>query len=164
MRPCFIYFNEIKLDDNNTFTLDFSNEELKQEVSFSTKNDYFIASLNCNLIVKEHIDKKKKLIEDLSKKSRLLLEKDPTYQNDIDQIEYCINSRGLITYKKFFKFSLPTEILNLLCWKYEYYDLIEKKLGLVKFICHICILLLQDLLLNRIMIILITLGSMIQIV
>ena len=164
MRPCFIYFNEIKLDDNNAFTLDFSNEELKQEVSFSTKNDYFIASLNCNLIVKEHIDKKKKLIEDLSKKSRLLLEKDPTYQNDIDQIEYCINSRGLITYKNFFKFSLPTEIINLLCWKYEYYDLIEKKLGLVKFIRHICILLLQDLLLNRIMIILITLGLMIQIV
>ena len=60
MRPCFIYFNEIKLDDNNTFTLNFSNEELKQEVSFSTKNDSFIASLNCNLIVKEHIDKKKR--------------------------------------------------------------------------------------------------------
>ena len=98
MRLCFIYFNEIKLDDNAKFILDFSNEEFTQEVNFSTK------SLNCNLIVKEHIDKKKKLIKDLSKKSRLLLEKGPTYQNDISQIEYRINSRRLITYKKFFKF------------------------------------------------------------
>ena len=100
MRPCFIYFTEI--NDNNKFTLDFSNEEFIQEVNFSTKNDYFITSLNCNLIVKENIDKKKKLIEDLLKKMSI-----------IDRI----NSRGLITYKKFFKFSLPTEILNLSCWK-----------------------------------------------
>ena len=34
----------------------------------------------------------------------------------------------MITYKFFFEFSLPTEILNLPCWKYEYYDLIEKKI------------------------------------
>ena len=108
--------------------------------------------------------KKKKLIEDVLKKSRLLLEKGPTYQNDIDQIEYGINNRSLVTYKDFFKFSLSTEILNLLCWKYEYYDLIEKKLGLVKFIRHIRILLLEDLLLNMIMIALITLCLMIQIV
>ena len=98
------------------------------------------------------------------KKSRFLLEKGPAYQNDIDQIEYHINSHGLITYKFFFKFSLPTEILNLSCWKHKYYDLIEKKLGLVKFIRHIRILLLDDLLLNIIMISLITLGLMIQIV
>ena len=37
MRPCFVYFNEIKLDDNNRFTLDFSNEEFIQEVHFSPK-------------------------------------------------------------------------------------------------------------------------------
>ena len=55
-----MYFNEIKLDENNKFTLDFSNEEFIQEVSFSTKNDYFITSLNSNLIVKENIDKKKR--------------------------------------------------------------------------------------------------------
>ena len=56
-----MYFNEIKLDENNKFTLDFSNEEFIQEVSFSTKNDYFITSLNSNLIVKENIDKKKEI-------------------------------------------------------------------------------------------------------
>ena len=102
MRPCFIYFTEI--NDNNKFTLDFSNEEFIQEVNFSTKNDYFITSLNCNLIAKENIDKKKKLIEDLLKKSRLLLEKGPTYQNDIHQIEYHLNSHSLITYTFFSNF------------------------------------------------------------
>ena len=56
-----MYFNEIKLDENNKFTLDFSNEEFTQEVSFSTKNDYSITSLNSNLIVKENIDKKKEI-------------------------------------------------------------------------------------------------------
>ena len=55
-----------------------------------------------------------------------MLEKGPTYQNDIDKIEYCINSQGLIPFKNYFKFSLSTKILNLSCWKYEYYDLIEK--------------------------------------
>ena len=42
--------------------------------------------------------------------------------------------------------------------------LLKKKLGLVKFIRHIRILLPEDLLLNMIMIILITLGLMTQIV
>ena len=64
----------------------------------------------------------------LSQKSRLLLEKGPAYQNDIDKIEYRTNSQGLIPFKNYFKFSFSTEILNLSCWKYEYYDLIEKKL------------------------------------
>ena len=59
MRPCFIYFNEIKLEDNNKFTFVFSNEEFIQEAIFSTKNDHFITSLNCNLIVKENIDEKR---------------------------------------------------------------------------------------------------------
>ena len=75
MRACFIYFTEI--NDNNKFTLDFSNEEFIQEVNFSTKNDYFITSLNCNLIVKENIDKKKKLIEDLLKKKSIIIRKRP---------------------------------------------------------------------------------------
>ena len=44
-----------------------------------------ITSLNCDLIVKEHNDDKNKLIKDLSEKKRLLLEKGPTYQNDINE-------------------------------------------------------------------------------
>ena len=84
--------------------MDFSNKEFVQEIKFSWKNDYYITSLNCNLIVKEHIDDRKKLIEELSQKSRLLLEKGPAYQNDIDRIEHCINDVGLIPWKDYFKF------------------------------------------------------------
>ena len=60
MKPVFIYFKEIVLDDNNKFTLDFSDTELIYEIYFLTKTDYYISSLNCNLIVKENIKKKKK--------------------------------------------------------------------------------------------------------
>ena len=45
---------------NSKFNLDFSDEEFVQEIEFLSNNDYYIASLNCNLIVKEHIDDKKK--------------------------------------------------------------------------------------------------------
>ena len=44
---------------NSKFNLDFSDEEFVQEIEFLSNNDYYIASLNCNLIVKEHIDDKK---------------------------------------------------------------------------------------------------------
>ena len=69
-------------NDNNKFILGFSNEEFVQKIKFFKRKDYFITSLNCNLklktIIKEH---KKKEIEELSKISNLLLEKD--YQDDI---------------------------------------------------------------------------------
>ena len=39
---------------NNKFNLEFV-----QEIEFLSNNEYYIASLNCNLIVKEHIDDKK---------------------------------------------------------------------------------------------------------
>ena len=61
----FIYFKEIPFGKNNKFTLDFSNEESVQQLSFVKKQDYYISSLSCNLILKEskqfnYKDKKKK--------------------------------------------------------------------------------------------------------
>ena len=74
MNPNFIYFKEIALDDNNKFVLDFSDEEFIQKINFNKNFNYYIASLDCNLILKEHIKKdNKKEIEELSQKSRLLL-------------------------------------------------------------------------------------------
>ena len=60
MNPAFIYFSEIPLKDNNKFTLDFSDEEFAQKINFNKKKDYYIASLNCNLILKEDIKKIRK--------------------------------------------------------------------------------------------------------
>ena len=76
MKPVFIYFKEIFLDDNDKFTLDFSDTEFIYEIYFLTKNDYYISSLNCNLIVKGNIKKKKKrLIKELSKKVECYLKR-----------------------------------------------------------------------------------------
>ena len=83
MKPVFIYFREVPFNGNNKFVLDFSDEEFVQRVYFSKKTDYCIGSFDCNLLLKEYIkNDKEKMIEDLSGRSRLLLQKDTAYQND----------------------------------------------------------------------------------
>lgn len=68
MKPVFIYFKEIVLDDNNKFTLDFSTTKFIYEIDFLTKNDYYVSSLNCNLIVKKDIYKKRNYLKNYKKK------------------------------------------------------------------------------------------------
>ena len=51
MNPDFIYFKELALDDNK-FVLDFSDEEFIQKINFNKNFNYYIASLDCNLILK----------------------------------------------------------------------------------------------------------------
>ena len=67
MKPSFIYFKEIQFNDNNKFVLDFSDEEFVQKVYFDKNINYYIASLDCNLILKEEIKKDKKKISPLIK-------------------------------------------------------------------------------------------------
>ena len=64
MKTVFIYFGETPFDDNNKFVLDFSYDEFIQNVDFQKNVNYYIASLDCNLILKEEIkkDKNKKLM------------------------------------------------------------------------------------------------------
>ena len=94
MNPAFIYCKESILNDDNKFVLDFSDEEFVQEVNFLNNLNYYITSLNCNLILKnivnDHKDNKdrKKLIEELSQKSRLLLKKGAAY-HWLDDFSYC---------------------------------------------------------------------------
>ena len=84
MNPAFIYYKESILNDHNKFVLDFSGEEFVHEVNFLNNLNY-ITSLNCNLILKNIVNDhkgnkdRKKLIEELSQKSRLLLEKGAAY-------------------------------------------------------------------------------------
>ena len=51
------YFKELALDDNNKFILDFSDGEFIQKINFNKNFNYCIASLDCNLILKEHFKK-----------------------------------------------------------------------------------------------------------
>ena len=84
MEPVFMYFKEIMLDKNNKFMLDFSQTNQIYKVDFSSKKDYFITSMNCNLDIQEDIKSNVfDEIKELSEKSRLLLEKVPAYKNDI---------------------------------------------------------------------------------
>ena len=55
-----IYFNKLDLRENNKFKLDFSDENFIQKIKFDKKNDYYIGSLDCNLIFKKGIKKDKK--------------------------------------------------------------------------------------------------------
>ena len=60
MKQSFIYFKEIPFNVNNKFVLDSSDEEFVQKVYFDKNIIYYIASLDCNLILKEETEKDKK--------------------------------------------------------------------------------------------------------
>ena len=85
MRPVLMYFREAHLNEENKFTLDFSDQEFVQKIEFLLKNTYYIATLNCKLKVENYIHETQK-IKDLSTKSRLLLEKGPAVLCDIDYL------------------------------------------------------------------------------
>ena len=74
MNPDFIYFKELAIDGNNKFVLDFSEEEFMQKINFKKNLNYYIASLDCNLILKEHIKKDKK-----KKRNRRIISKKQTF-------------------------------------------------------------------------------------
>ena len=74
MEPIFFYFKETPLQANNKFTLDFSSMELIYQINFSTEYDYYITTMNCNLIIANDYGDLLDDIKELSTKSRLLLE------------------------------------------------------------------------------------------
>ena len=110
--------------------MDFSDEEFIQEKDFLSKNYYYISSLNCNLILKEHIYNKKRLIEELSQKSRLLIEKGATYQKDIGYLIFQVCN--IFDVEKFapltYNCIIHPKLLNDNCYNYEFDDTIEKKI------------------------------------
>ena len=128
MKPVFIYFKEIPFNDNNKFVLDFSDQEIIQKVYFDKSIDYYIASLDCNLILKEGIKKDKKKIEELSQKSRLLLKKGADYQNDIEWMtSYIANYYNFSGFGVTCNFILYPKITDEYSYKYKFYDTVEKK-------------------------------------
>ena len=51
MEPIFFYFKETPVVVDNTFTLDFSNTKLIYQIDFTTENDYYITTMNCDLVI-----------------------------------------------------------------------------------------------------------------
>ena len=111
MEPVFIYFKEIPIEENNKFTLDFSQTEQIYKAHFLPKKNYYLTSMNCDLDLQEDIKNDGVLdeIKKLSEKSRLLLEKSPAYQNDIKKITLVVGFTGTIIEKIPFDFQLTTE-------------------------------------------------------
>ena len=125
MNRALIYFKEVILNNDNKFTLDFPDKESVQEVNFVNNLDYYITSLNCKLKVKElNHDKDEKLKNYL--KSRLLLEKAPAYQNDIDYLtlksEWYVKASNHV-----YRFMLWPKIIDQYSYKYKFWDTVEKK-------------------------------------
>ena len=124
MRPILIYFRETHLDENNKFTLDFSDHEFVQEIEFLSKNKYYITTLNCKLKLKEYIYEDEK-IKKLSAKSRLLLEKGAAYLCHIDylmlKLEWYIKDSNHT-----YRFKLYPEIIDNYRYKYKFWDTKEK--------------------------------------
>ena len=125
MNRALIYFKEVILNNDNKFTLDFPDKESVQEVNFVNNLDYYITSLNCKLKVKElNHDKDEKLKNYL--KSRLLLEKGPAYQNDIDYLT--LKSEWYVKASNHaYRFMLWPKIIDQYSYKYKFWDTVEKK-------------------------------------
>ena len=97
----------------------------------------YTASLDCNLILKEHIKKdKKKEIQELSRKSRLLLEKGAAYQNDIGFLKTNSNSLFNILFSGLTYILYYIHIIYDNSFSYKFFDTFEKKTDTAEFICH----------------------------
>ena len=87
------------MDDQNRFTLDFSNEIIVNEILFSPDKDYYITSMNCDLKLLEDFQAHEDIVDDikkLSKLGRLLLEKSPNYHNDVGSVYLYLGTGGLV--------------------------------------------------------------------
>ena len=147
MRPVLIYFREAHLNEENEFTLDFSDQEFVQKIEFLLKNTYFIATLNCKLKVENYIHETQK-IKDLSTKSRFLLEKGPAVLCDIDYLTLK-SSWYIKKYDNIYQFILNPKIKDQYSYNYKFWDTVEKKKKMDKPTRHILNLLVKVLILKQ---------------
>ena len=47
MDPIFIYYNDLKFQDNKTFTIEFSDGNRLDGLLFKKKKDYYLVSMSC---------------------------------------------------------------------------------------------------------------------
>ena len=71
MNPSYIYFKEINIDQDNSFTANFSKENEIEEVIFNNENEYGITGLTINSILS---DENLVKIENVKEQQRISLE------------------------------------------------------------------------------------------
>ena len=47
MEPIFIYYVNLKFEENKKFTIEFSNEDRLQGIMFRKAKDYYLTSMSC---------------------------------------------------------------------------------------------------------------------
>ena len=47
MEPIFIYYNNLKFEENKKFTIEFSNEDRLQGIMFRKTKDDYLTSMSC---------------------------------------------------------------------------------------------------------------------
>ena len=134
MNPVLLYFKERPFTDNK-FILDFSDKDQNvNSIEFQKNSQYLFATLNCNLkhekIIHTHNNDNKKAVSDLSKKSRILLDKGIDYFCDIDNINLTFSpkqkSYEIVEQKNNFYFERKKNLKNY-TYKYKFWDEKEKK-------------------------------------
>ena len=138
MNPVLIYQNEAMLDYNNKFTIDFVDNNNVNYINFLRKNQYYIASLNCNITKankrKVTSEGSKSLVDELSGTSRDLLTKGPASKNDIDYMVSSLtqnfNLPDLAPQK--YKLVLDPVVINTNSFNYQFYDVKDKRVKFAK--------------------------------
>ena len=138
MNPVLIYQNETTLDYNNEFTIDFVDNNNVNYINFLRKNQYYIASLNCNITKankkKVTFEGSKSLVDELSKTSSDLLTKGPASKNDIDYMVSSLtqnfNLPDLAPQK--YKLVLDPVVINTNSFNYKFYDVKDKRIKFAK--------------------------------
>ena len=131
MEPIFFYFKETQFGGNNTFTLDISNTELINQINFSIENNYYITTMNCNLVIANDYGGLLDDIKKLSTKSRLLLEKGAAYQFDLLLVELALSFPGMekeTENKSKLNLLSYQENIDLFSSKYKFYDITDCKI------------------------------------
>ena len=138
MNLVLIYQNEATLDYNNKFTIDFVDNNNVNYINFLRKNQYYIASLNCNITKankrKVTFEGSKSLVDELSETSRDLLTKGPASKNDIDYMVSSLtqnfNLPDLAPQK--YKLVLDPVVINTNSFNYQFYDVKDKRVKFAK--------------------------------
>ena len=128
VEPIYFYFKETPLDTKNNFTLDFSNTELVYQINFSPKNDYYITTMNFNLIIANDCGDVTQDIKDPSEKSRLLLAKGPAYQFKLAFVYLLFYYPGLNRKTKVLGFLSYKENMEFFSYKYKFYDVVGNQI------------------------------------
>ena len=118
----FFYSKETPHEANNKFTLDFSNTELVYQINFPKESDYYITTMNCNLVITNDYGDLLDDIKELSTKIWLLLEKGQAYQFNLSLIDLALSFPSMEKKVDEMYFLSYPENMDRYSWKCKFYD------------------------------------------